>query len=227
MCLVLTRCGRTGQASLGEVSRAGGDEPGDQASDADIIRASLGEPGRFGEIFDRYGDDILRYVSARLGDGPAEDVTAETFLAAFSARCSYDLSRAHARPWLYGIAVRQIGKRRRDERRCRQSLGRVPTDPVTADFADRSAERVSAQQLRPQLSAVLSGLSRQDRELLLLVAWADLTYQQAAEALGLSVSAVRSRLHRVRVKTRHALAPASLAREGIFPAQTSPETGHG
>ena len=64
---------------------------------------SLGEPDRFGEIFDRYGDDILRYGSAA---DWAEDVTAETFLAAFAARDSYDLSRAHARPWLYGIAVR-------------------------------------------------------------------------------------------------------------------------
>ena len=59
---------------------------GSRASDADVVRASIRDPSRFGEIFDRYADDILRYASARLGRDLAEDVTAETFLAAFRAR---------------------------------------------------------------------------------------------------------------------------------------------
>jgi RNA polymerase sigma factor (sigma-70 family) len=174
-------------------------------TDADIVRASIRDPSRFGEIFDRYADDILRYASARLGSDLAEDVTAETFLAAFRARGKYDLSRGNARPWLYGIAIRQIGKHRRAESRYRQAMSRVQAETVTADFGDRVADRVAAERLRPRLSAVLSGLSRQDRELLLLVAWTDLTYEESAQALGVSVSAVKSRLHRIRVRTRQAL----------------------
>ena len=143
------------------------------------------------KIFDRYADDIVRYASARLGRDLAEDVTAETFLAAFRARGRYDLSRGNARPWLYGIAIRQIGKHGRAEHRYRQALTRVQFDTVAADFGDRVADRVTAEQLRPRLVAVLSELSRQDRELLLLVAWTDLTYQEAALALGMSVSAVK------------------------------------
>lgn len=228
------RLGKDGQAlSAGPADgtdwagHAGG---GYCASDADVIRDSIREPGRFGEIFDRYAGDILRYVNARLGADLAEDVTAETFLAAFRGRNAYDLSRGSARPWLYGIAVRQIGKRRRAERRYRQALGRVPAEPVAADFGDRSADRATAQQLRPLLSAVLSGLAPQDRELLLLVAWADLTYEESARALGVSVSAVKSRLHRIRAKTRHALGeanPARLVEENTIPPPTNQETGHG
>jgi RNA polymerase sigma factor (sigma-70 family) len=232
---VLTgRLGKAGQAvSAGPADRtdpAGHAGGGCCASDADVIRDSIGEPGRFGEIFDRYADDILRYVNARLGADLAEDVTAETFLAAFRGRNAYDLSRASARPWLYGIAVRQIGKRRRAERRYRQALGRVPAEPAAADFGDRSADRATAQQLRPLLSAVLSGLPPQDRELLLLVAWADLTYEESARALGISVSAVRSRLHRVRAKTRHALgeaSPARLAGGNTIPPPANQETDRG
>jgi RNA polymerase sigma factor (sigma-70 family) len=196
---VLTRFSASGQAP----------DKGWQPSDADIVRASIRDPSRFGKIFDRYADDILRYAGARLGGDLAEDVTAETFLAAFRARGGYDLSRENARPWLYGIAIRQIGKHRRAERRYLQALTRVHAeavaDAVTADFGDRVADRVTAEQLRPRLSAVLAGLTRQDRELLLLVAWTDLTYEESAQALGASVSAVRSRLHRIRVRTRQAL----------------------
>jgi RNA polymerase sigma factor (sigma-70 family) len=215
---VLTgRLGRRGQPGPGtpadDIEGAG--PPGGGASggacltDADIVRASIRDPGRFGELFDRYGDDILRYAGARLGGDLAEDVTAETFLAAFRARSRYDLSRGNARPWLYGIAIRQIGKHTRAERRYRQALGRAQVETVTADFGDRVADRVTAEQLRPRLAEVLSGLSRQDRELLLLVAWTDLSYEESAQALGVSVSAVKSRLHRIRVRTRQALGQAS------------------
>jgi RNA polymerase sigma factor (sigma-70 family) len=183
-------------------------------TDAEIVDASIRNPSRFGEIFDRYADDIIRYASARLGRDLAEDVTAETFLAAFRARGRYDQSRENARPWLYGIAIRQIGKHGRAERRYRQALSRVPAEIAAADFGDRVADRVTAEQLRPRLVAVLSSLSRQDRELLLLVAWTDLTYQESAIALGLTVSAVKSRLHRIRARTRQALDDAAPAPRG-------------
>jgi RNA polymerase sigma-70 factor (ECF subfamily) len=199
-------------------------------SDAEIVQASMRDPSRFGEIFDRYADDILRYVSARLGSPLAEDVTAETFLAAFGARGRYDRSRPNARPWLYGIAVRQIGKHARAERRYRQALSRVQAETVAADFGDRVADRVTAEQLRPRLSAVLSELPRQDRELLLLVAWTDLTYEESAQALGLSISAVKSRLHRIRTRTRQALGdinPALQSDECDITQQNNQETFRG
>ncbi|HUB40760.1 MAG TPA: RNA polymerase sigma factor [Streptosporangiaceae bacterium] len=203
---------------------------GARLSDVEIVRASIRDPSRFGEIFDRYADDIVRYATARLGSDLAEDVTAETFLAAFRARARYDLSRENARPWLYGIAIRQISKHSRAERRYRQALSRVQPETVTADFGDRVADRVAAERLRPRLSAVLSGLSHQDRELLLLVAWAGLTYEESAQALGVSASAVKSRLHRIRVRTRRALgeiSPAVLGDEIDITPQKNQETCRG
>src|SRR6201995_6092415 len=91
-------------------------------SDADLIERSRREPDCFATIFDRHAPETLRYAHARLGPDLAEDITAETFLAAFRRRDHYDLAWADARPWLYGIAIRLIGKPRRAEGRYRRVL---------------------------------------------------------------------------------------------------------
>jgi RNA polymerase sigma factor (sigma-70 family) len=178
---------------------------GSAETDADVIERSARDPASFGLIFDRHSDAILRYAYARLGPHLAEDVLAETFLAAFARRASYDITRPDALPWLYGIAIRQIGKHRRSESRGRQAMARLPVEAAALDTDDRLLERVTAQALRPRLVAVLSGLTRPDRELLLLIALAGLTYEESAQALGVPVTTVRSRLHRIRLKTRRAL----------------------
>ena len=152
--------------------RPGRVTPAEGQTDADVIERSRIDPGCFGAIFDRHAEEILRYAHARLGPDLAEDVTAETFLAAFRHRDRYDTTRPDARPWLYGIAVRQIGRHRRALARRLRLLRAAPADLMTEDFGPRAAERITAERLRPRLAAVLSGLGHQDRELLLLVAWA-------------------------------------------------------
>jgi RNA polymerase sigma factor (sigma-70 family) len=173
-----------------------------QPSDADLIARSLAEPDLFAAVFDRHSSEILRYVYARLGPELAEDVTAETFLAAFGCRGRYDGAWSDARPWLYGIAVRQIRMHRRAEARRLRLLRSALADGPAPDHSDRAAERVTAERLGPRLAAVVAALPRQDRELLLLFAWAELSYAEAAAALGTTTSAVKSRLHRIRVRLR-------------------------
>lgn len=81
-----------------------------QPSDAELIERSWGEPEAFAVLFDRYAADIHHYAARRLGTGAADDLVAETFLAAFRRRTSYDTARAGARPWLYGIATTLIAR---------------------------------------------------------------------------------------------------------------------
>jgi RNA polymerase sigma-70 factor (ECF subfamily) len=176
-----------------------------EINDAELIGQSVADPELFTAIFDRHSGEILRYVHARLGSDLAQDVTAETFLAAFRARGRFDPAAASARPWLYGIAIRQIGKHRRAETRRMRLLRSAYAERPAEDFGDRAAERVTAGQLGPQLTAVLSRLPRKDCELLLLVAWAGLSYDEAAMATSTTVSAVKARLHRVRVRIRREL----------------------
>src|ERR1700678_403172 len=78
---------------------APGGSPEDSPGDGALIVASVAEPGRFGELFDRHADEIYRYVARRLGPDVATDLVAEVFLIAFRNRGSFDPGRAQARPW--------------------------------------------------------------------------------------------------------------------------------
>ncbi|CAM5586180.1 Sigma-70 family RNA polymerase sigma factor OS=Streptomyces chartreusis OX=1969 GN=CP983_33020 PE=3 SV=1 [Streptomyces chartreusis] len=172
------------------------------ANDADVVAGSLEQPELFARLYDRYAPDIHRYATRRLGETAADDITADTFLTAFRIRARYDRTRPSARPWLYGIAANLIGKQRRAEVRALRALARTGHDPVAASWVEDTDSRVAAQ---GPLADALASLSAGDRHVLLLVAWADLTYQEVAEALDLPVGTVRSRLNRARRKVRTAL----------------------
>ncbi|GII65244.1 DNA-directed RNA polymerase sigma-70 factor [Sphaerisporangium krabiense] len=181
---------------------------GSTLDDSTVIARSLGRPEMFAVLFDRHADEIFRYAARRLGPEIAEDVVAEVFLAAFRGRARYDPSRPDARPWLYGIATNVVAHHRGAERRRVRAMAKVagqrPGSPADA-FDERSVERVAAGGLRPRLAQALAGLSAKERDLLLLVAWTDLTYEEVARALEIPVGTVRSRLHRVRAKLRRVL----------------------
>jgi RNA polymerase sigma-70 factor (ECF subfamily) len=173
-------------------------------SDAAVIGRSVAVPECFAEIFDRHAEGIYRYAARRVGQQAAADVMSEVFLAAFRNRRRYDTGRDDARPWLYGIAVNVISQYQRGQRRYARVLATVPGVPATDVVADEVVDRVTAAQLRPRIVRVLGELSDSERELVLLVAWAELSYEQAAQALGIPLGTVRSRLHRTRVKLRRA-----------------------
>ena len=173
--------------------------------DAALIERSWHEPEAFAALFDRHAAPIHRFAGRRLGHHLADDVVAETFLAAFRRRKRYDLRRADARPWLYGIAANVMGKHRRAEVRMLRAFARTGIDPVTEGHADRIDSRVCAAAVQRDLAAALAGLSAGDRDVLLLIAWADLSYEETAAALRIPVGTVRSRLNRARRKVREAL----------------------
>ena len=173
--------------------------------DAALIERSWHEPEAFAALYDRHAAPIHRFAGRRLGDQMADDVVGETFLAAFRRRDRYDLRRADARPWLYGIAANVIGKHRRAEVRMLRAFARTGADPVADGYADRVDSRVCAGAVQRDLAAALAALSAGDRDVLLLIAWADLSYEETAAALGIPVGTVRSRLNRARRKVREAL----------------------
>ncbi|MEV4890583.1 RNA polymerase sigma factor [Nonomuraea sp. NPDC055795] len=173
--------------------------------DSAIIRASLREPERFAELFDRHAAVLHRYVVRRLGPDHAEDVVAETFTRAFEKRRRYAFDRSEALPWLYGITTNIIGTHRRAEVRGYRALARTGEDPVAAAFDERVVARVSASATRERLAAALAKLGRGERDVLLLIAWGDLSYEETARALGVPLGTVRSRLSRARRKVADAL----------------------
>lgn len=178
----------------------------DDVADSDVIRASLRAPERFGALHERHAAALYRYAYQRVGAAAAEDVVAETFLAAFAGRGRYDMTHASARPWLFGILTNKIARWGRAERAHLRAIERAGQTPALDGMADRVAEQVSAQAERGRLTAALRRLSRADRDVILLVSWGQLSYDEVAEALDVPAGTVGSRLNRARRKLRESLA---------------------
>ncbi|MGI5167953.1 RNA polymerase sigma factor [Spirillospora sp. CA-253888] len=182
--------------------------PSGELDDAELIRLSGDDPERFAALFDRYARQIHHYAARRLGTQAADDIVAETFLAAFRRRASYDLARPLARPWLYGIASTLIARHRRDEERHYRALRRTGVDPLPEPMAETVVSRVAAEQDERRMAGVLAKLPAGDRDVLLLVAWGGLSYDEVAEALSVPAGTVASRLSRARRKMKAALGGA-------------------
>ncbi|MBN6036497.1 RNA polymerase sigma factor [Amycolatopsis sp. 195334CR] len=172
------------------------DEPADSPVRLDRPDLTGPEPGRlFGLLFDRHAAPLRHYLVRRIGEAVADDLVSETFLIAWHQRHRYDPLRAAVRSWLYGIATNLLRRHVRDQVRAL----RAQQAPDSVDsHAGRVAERVDAQTAARQLAGPLAALAPGDRDVLLLIAWAGLTTNEAAEALDIPVGTVRSRLHRVR-----------------------------
>ncbi|SFP46583.1 RNA polymerase sigma-70 factor, ECF subfamily [Amycolatopsis arida] len=191
--------------------------PSEPDDDAAVIAQSLRDPDRFAVLFDRHGPHIQRYLVRRLGRDTADDLLAETFLTAFAKRRQYDPRRPHARPWLYGIATNLVSRHRRAEAREGTLLGTLTAVGHEDGHADRVAARVTAEAMGRLLGTALAELADGDRDVLLLIAWEGLAYDEVAEALDIPIGTVRSRLNRARRKVRQALDtphPTTL-REGV------------
>jgi RNA polymerase sigma-70 factor (ECF subfamily) len=91
--------------------------------------------------------------------------------------------------------------------RAYRALRRLGPGVTAEDLTDQATDRVLASTVQRQLAAALAALSPGDRDVLLLIALADLTHAEVATALGIPYGTVGSRLSRARRKLRAALRP--------------------
>jgi RNA polymerase sigma-70 factor (ECF subfamily) len=102
-----------------------------------------------------------------------------------------------------------------------RAYARTGADPVlrqTQTGGDEADGRIASAAVQRELAAALAGLSQRDRDVLLMVAWADLSYTEVAAALHIPAGTVRSRLHRARTRIRAALGghdPTSVREEYV------------
>lgn len=175
------------------------------SDDARLISESLADPPVFAEIFDRHAKPLFDYLARRAGQSDAEDLLGELFRIAFEIRDRYDPTRTDARPWLYGIAANLVLKRNRSIGRRDLALRRLAVlggEAVPAHFEDVIVDQADNIERFQAAANLLKNLAPADREVVLLFAWEQLSYQQIAEALDIPVGTVRSRLNRVRTKLR-------------------------
>jgi RNA polymerase sigma-70 factor (ECF subfamily) len=201
----MVRAGREHNAPM-ELSAASGKTV--LMTDAELIAASVVEPARFAELFDRHFAAVFRFAERRVGYDQAGEVASETFTRAFARRGSYRLDAPQALPWLYGIASNLVLHERRRFARYLSAVERVETEVARQErdgglaAADR---RLDAPRDWERIRTALLALGDTDRELLLLVAWDGVSYEDAAAVLELPVGTVRSKLHRARARLRELL----------------------
>jgi RNA polymerase sigma factor (sigma-70 family) len=173
------------------------------ASDEELIRRSLVDPGSFEPIFERHHDDVYRYLRRRCGADTAVDLASETFTIAFARRADYVAAYDTARPWLFGIAHRLAQAQARHRGVEMAYLSKVPIQTVHQD--PDPTDRLDAQRLGPQIQAALEGLKPDDRETFCLHVLGELTYQEVGAVLQIPIGTVRSRIHRAREALRELL----------------------
>lgn len=170
--------------------------------DAECIRESLERPDAFRALFSRHHARVRRYVVSRVGSQVADDVVADTFLAAFRARSRFDASRgSDALPWLLGVATRVLARHRDAERRWIAQRGaETRSRSVPLRFEEEAGDRADAALASPLLAAALRQLPPREREPLLLHVLGELTYDEIGAALQLRPGTVASRISRGRTR---------------------------
>ncbi len=166
-------------------------------------RVHAGEPDAFRELFDEHARAVYNHAFRLTGNwSTAEDVVSLTFLEAWRLRdrVDRDADGQSLRPWLLGIATNIARNVRRAAQRYDGALSRLPKAGVMPDFADEVVTRIGDRERLALVRAALAALRKPEREVLALCVWSGLDYAEAAEALGVPVGTVRSRLFRARKK---------------------------
>ena len=173
-----------------------------ERTNGELLSAVAGNPDAFLGIFDRHFSAVHRFIVRQLGPPAAEDAAAEVFVRALRGANSFAPDATDARPWLLGIAANVIrGELRRRYRDVHQPLEAV--EPLQAGLVDEG--RLDAVGRLAEVRSALESIPLDDREPLLLYAWADLSYEEIAEALRLPIGTVRSRIARGRRRLRSEL----------------------
>jgi RNA polymerase sigma factor (sigma-70 family) len=173
--------------------------------DVDVLRRATQTPSVFGVLVERYHAPIHRYLRHRAGVSDADDLAAETFARAFADRRRFDPDAGSVRAWLFGIATNLLRHRHRDDKRRSRAMTRLAASTATT----QRPTLVAASTMPDDLRAALLDLRPDERDLVLLQAWAGLDYAELAAATGLPAGTVRSRLHRARARLEDAISPDS------------------
>src|SRR5690242_16812284 len=154
----------------------------------------------FTQLYREHGRAVLEYALRRVAEREdAADVVAETFLVAWRRHAEVPIGDG-ARLWLYGVARLVLANLHRAERR-RTRLGQRLAETLRTELATDPEPRGEA----AVVLRAIAGLGEEDRELLRLVTWEELSPSEAGRVLGITGLAARSRLHRARRRLRRVL----------------------
>lgn len=162
-------------------------------------RALQGDGSAFGRLFDAHQGRVYQHASRMLPDRhDAEDVLAGAFLELWRCRRKVRLVDGSVLPWLLVTTTNLSRNRQRGLRRYSTFLANLPRTERAEPAAEDAALRMASLDVDPGLLQAIEELGEPDRSLVVLVALEDYPLAAAAEALGMSLDATRSRWQRIR-----------------------------
>ena len=177
------------------------------ASDAEMVQQAKRCTADFGPLYIRYRDRVYRYCAYRLGAGAeAEDATSAIFVKTLAGLRTFDDDGASFRPWLFRIAHNEVTDRHK-----RRALRPETTLTGAMDFPDPSSSPEAAAETADgvnRLRILLQTLSPRERGVLEL-RLADLSTEEIAAVLGISVGSVWTAQSRALSHLRDAMGTAS------------------
>ncbi len=167
-----------------------------------VSQAQRGDNEAFTKLVETYQTPVFNLCYRMLSEPDlAEDAAQETFLRAYQHLNRYDDKRPFP-TWLLSIAAHYCIDRLRRKKFSAFSLDAEDEDGNTFELPDADAPNPESEVIRGQnaerVHAALKGLDAVDRAAITLRYWYDYSEKEIAETLNLSVSAVKSRLHRAR-----------------------------
>jgi RNA polymerase sigma-70 factor (ECF subfamily) len=157
-----------------------------------LIQAAREDSKAFGELYKRYVEQVFRYLFSRIGNvHEAEDVTAQTFLAAFEA---FDKFRqeGHFASWIFTIAHNKA----MDHFRQRKNAPSIDEAAEMSAEIDPLSEVIQTEQ-SANLAKLIQVLPEKERELLRLRFLADMSYPEIAHFLHRNEAAVKKSIYRL------------------------------
>src|SRR5688572_12866382 len=177
-----------------------------------VERARAGDAGAFTELVEKYERKIYRLAKhITQNDEDAEDVLQESFLKAYSHLGSFE-GQSKFYTWIVRIAVNEalmkLRKRKSDRTVSLDEPQETGEETVTREIAvwdDDPEQRYSQEELREILDNAVNSLKPSFRTVFVLRDIEELSTEETAEALGISIPAVKSRLLRARLQLREKL----------------------
>ncbi|MCD4686102.1 MAG: sigma-70 family RNA polymerase sigma factor [Anaerolineae bacterium] len=183
-----------------------------QGDAALVERLKAGDQAAYAELVDQHGGRVFRLALRMMGnESDAEDVLQETFLSAFKAIDRFE-ARSSLGTWLHRIASNAALMRLRRKEpvtvSVEEPIERDDGDLIPRQFFDFCClpeEDLMREEARAEMARAVDELPTTLRSVFVLRDIEGLSTQETAEALDLSISAVKSRLMRARLKLRERL----------------------
>lgn len=172
--------------------------------DQKLVEEAKQDPEKFVQLYDKYFDQIFRYVSRRVNDyDTVQDLVSQTFYDAFAHLKDFEWRGFPFSSWLYKIAHNNVLKWYRE-----QSKGHKVGLEEIAEIADKTVDHQEAmvhQDLKEHMEKVMSQLEVEEREIVRLKYFEEVSNIEIAEIMGLSPNHIGVKIYRILRKLKQLL----------------------